>query len=408
MLFRSPLRLQTADAESVVWEKTLIENSERSALFASSLAKSPEELQKKARAFKGLSSVSSVESAFSLLPEDQEDKIALLRTLKPAIPTIVPLAVETKPSDRSELIGLLERIRFKFQDEEAGRWGAEQPLVEQMARVRALSSEVIGALQSSPEAMVRLLGYRVRFHEDLKDKWDTLRQGIDASPMRVQDLPTVLRDWFYQDGTFLLRIFPRESVWEAHALTRFVREIQSVDPEVVGDPVSLYVFASAFRSACIKASVYAVIAIFVLLLINFRDLRLTLLAFVPLALGTLLTVGIMGLANIQFNLANSIFMPLVVGAGVEYAVVILSRWREGRMIPGHLPLSTAKGVILAALTTTVGFGALMISHHRGIFSLGFVSWAGSICVLLSALFVLPALLACLEGETITSARPAKS
>lgn len=404
----NPLRLQTADAESVVWEKTLIENSDRSALFASSLAKSPEELQAKATAFRALPSVASVESAFSLLPEDQEEKIALLRTLAPAIPTISSLVVETKPSDRSELIGLLERMRFKFQDEEAGKWGAEKSLVEQMARVRALSSDVIAALQSSPEAMDRLLAYRVRFHEDLKDKWDTLRKGIGASPMRVEDLPTVLKDWFYQDGTFLLRIFPRESVWEAHALTRFVREIQSVDPEVVGDPVSLYVFASAFRSACIKASIYAVIAIFALLLITFRDLRLTLLAFVPLALGTLLTVGIMGLANIQFNLANSIFMPLVVGAGVEYAVIILSRWKEGRMIPGHLPLSTAKGVILAALTTTVGFGALMISHHRGIFSLGFVSWAGSICVLLSALLVLPALLACLGGEKITSARTAGS
>jgi len=63
------------------------------------------------------------------------------------------------------------------------------------------------------------------------------------------------------------------------------------------------------------------------------------------------------------------------------------------MLPGHLPVSTAKGVILAALTTTVGFGALMISHHRGIFSLGFVAWAGSICVLLCTLFILPAVMA---------------
>ena len=63
------------------------------------------------------------------------------------------------------------------------------------------------------------------------------------------------------------------------------------------------------------------------------------------------------------------------------------------MLPGRLPFSTGKGVILAALTTTLGFGALMISHHRGIFSLGFVSWAGSLCVLLSAIIILPAILA---------------
>jgi uncharacterized protein len=73
------------------------------------------------------------------------------------------------------------------------------------------------------------------------------------------------------------------------------------------------------------------------------------------------------------------------------------------MLPGHLPLSTAKGVILAALTTTVGFGALMISHHRGIFSLGFVSWVGSICVLLCALFLLPAILAGMAPPKVPAA-----
>ncbi len=389
----NPLRLQTADAESVVWEKTLIENAERSALFASSFAMSEEEVSTKSRAFAALPSVASVESAFSLLPEDQGAKIPLLRALGPLVPPMQPFRLESRPSDQVEFVRVLERIRFKLQDEEAAKWGAEKPVVEQMARVRELASGIIATLQGAPDAMDRLLAYRVRFHEDLKDKWDTLEKGIHATPMGVEDLPEKLRRWFYQDGTFLLRVFPRESVWEEHALTRFVREIQSVDPEVVGDPVSLYVFASAFKTACIKASIYAVIAILVLLLVTLRDLRLSLIAFVPLFLGTLLTVGIMGLANIQFNLANSIFMPLVVGAGVEYAVVILSRWREGRMVPGHLPLSTAKGVILAALTTTVGFGALMISHHRGIFSLGFVAWAGSICILLSAILVLPAILA---------------
>ena len=34
----------------------------------------------------------------------------------------------------------------------------------------------------------------------------------------------------------------------------------------------------------------------------------------------------------------------------------------------------------------------MVSHHRGIFSLGFVAWAGSLCVLLPAIIILPAIL----------------
>ncbi|MCE5242929.1 MAG: MMPL family transporter [Desulfobacteraceae bacterium] len=387
----NPLRLQTVSAESVIWEKTLIENSQHSALFASSFAGSPEEAKAKSKTLEALPSVSEVQSIFTLLPEDQEEKIPLLRALQPGIPAIRPTVLQPKPSDRDEFIEVLERIRFKLQEEEARKEGAEKTLVEQMARTRALASEIIVALRNSPGAMDGLLDYRGRFLEDLTNKWDTLLKGVNASPMKMEDLPGILRGWFYQNGTFLLRILPKESVWEEHALSRFVKEVQSVDPEAVGDPVSLYVFATAFRNACINASAFAVIAIFILLALTFRNLRLTLLAFVPLALGSVWTVGIMGFADIQFNLANSMFMPLVVGAGVEYSIIILSRWREGRMWPGHLPLSTTKGVVLAALTTTAGFGALMISNHRGIFSLGFIAWAGSLCVLVSAVVILPAI-----------------
>jgi predicted RND superfamily exporter protein len=96
-------------------------------------------------------------------------------------------------------------------------------------------------------------------------------------------------------------------------------------------------------------------------------------------------------------------MPLVVGAGVEYGVIIIQRWREGRTGYGSLPLSTGKGVVLAALTTTIGFGTLMVSDHMGIFSLGFVAWAGSICVLAAALLILPAVLSFMPNPA--SGRP---
>jgi predicted RND superfamily exporter protein len=165
-----------------------------------------------------------------------------------------------------------------------------------------------------------------------------------------------------------------------------------VNPDVLGDPINLYVFASSFKNASINASIYALVAIALLLQFTFRSLRLMLISIIPLVVGTIWTVGIMGAAGFDFNLANSIFMPLVVGAGVEYGVIIIHRWREGRTGYGRLAFSTGKGVILAALTTTIGFGTLMISNHRGIFSLGFVAWAGSLCVLVAALFILPAIL----------------
>ena len=115
----------------------------------------------------------------------------------------------------------------------------------------------------------------------------------------------------------MLQIFPKESIFEEHTLSRFVNDIRRVDPQVIGSPVSFYVFANALKSACIEASIYATLAIFIMLMLAFRSLRLVLPVLVPLALGSLWTVGIMGWAGIQFNMANSMFMPLVAGAGVN-------------------------------------------------------------------------------------------
>ncbi len=352
--------------------------------------------------------MADVESIFSFLPQDQDEKIPLVRSILPLIPPIETDGeggrgnggadpregsrgagegmkdVEGLARDGRELSEILERIRFKMQDDLASRQGAEPALVEQMRRVKALAGEIVDVLGSPPEgAFERLAQYRARFREDLADT---------LGGMELEDMPKFVRDWFYQDGLYLLRIYPRESIWEQGALTRFVQDIRGVDPEIVGDPVSLFVFATAFKQACIKASAYALLAIFLLLALTFRRLLPVLLALLPLAAGTLWTVGVMGMAGVHFNLANSIFMPLVVGAGVEYGVVILHRWMQGGMPDGALPWSTGKGVILAALTTTMGFGALMISHHQGIHSLGFVAWAGSLCVLVAAVVLLPALL----------------
>ena len=398
----NPLRLQSASAESVIWQKALIDNARRTPLFAAAFCSSPEEVRTKSEAFKQLDSVAEVESVFSLLPEDQEEKISLLRSLSPKIPPMQAARLQKGPRDNRDFIDILQRIGFKMQDDQADRWGAEKPVIEQMVRVRTLSRRVAEILLASPDAEKNLFEYRKLFLEDSRKKWDELVRGTHATKMTILDLPESIRSNFFQNGTYLLRIFPKDSIFAAHTLERFVPGLWSVDPEVIGSPISFFVFSNALKSACLKASIYAVLAILILLWFSFRSFRITMAALVPLLLGTLWTIGIMGWAGVQFNLANSMFMPLVVGAGVEYGVIVLQRWKEGNMLPGHLPLSTGKGVIVAALSTTIGFGALMVSHHQGIFSLGFVAWEGSLCVLIPAILVLPAIFAFMSPEKINT------
>jgi hypothetical protein len=165
----------------------------------------------------------------------------------------------------------------------------------------------------------------------------------------------------------------------------------------VGDPVLLYHFNRAFRNACLWAAGAALAGITVMLLVLFRSLKLTLLALLPLWVGTGWTLNMMWLLGLPFNQANVLFLPLILGEAIEFGIIILVRWQmeeSARAIT--LPASTAKGVALAALTTTVGFGSLMISGHRGVFSLGLLATVGSISVLLASLSVLPAFLRLLE------------
>jgi len=402
----NPLRLQSKNADSVYWEKVLVENSTHSIISAAVVTNSPEEARSESAKFKALPTVSDVDTVFALLPSDQEKKIPVLRSIAFMVPDLEQrfknFAMEhdldsfASAADArvytASLVDVFRRIRFKMQEDQAEKWGASRPVVEQMIKVKEFIDQIVLSLHNTTVSTERLSEYRSRFDKDIIKEWSLIKESSSAPPMTVQNIPFELRDQFLHGNRYLLRIYPKESIWNEGALKRFVNDLESVNPDVVGDPVSLYVFASAFKKASVAASIYALVSISLLLAFTLRSLRLMLISLVPLVVGTIWTVGIMGSTGFDFNLANSIFMPLVVGAGVEYGVIIIYRWREGHVGYGRLPFSTGKGIILAALTTTIGFGTLMISSHRGIFSLGFVAWVGSICVLLSALLILPAIL----------------
>lgn len=389
----NPLRLQAKGTESVVWEERLRENSKRSVLFATCTASSLEELEEKTRRLKALNTVWKVQSVLSLLPENQENKIPMVRSISGSVPEINIQAMDGRPPELWGLVDFLERIRFKMDDSQAESWGARRPVVEQIADVRSLSGEILDRLKTSGDSSGPMAAYQQRFQEDLVDAFRMLESGQSIRPMGLEDIPRVLWDRFVGQGHYLIRIFPLESIWEPEPREEFIADIRTVDPEAVGDAVTLHVYSKAYQRACVEASVYALLGICLLLLLEFRARPIFLVAFLPLLAGTLWTVGLMEPLGVRFNLANSVFLPLIVGAGVEYGIIIVHRWREGRTAPGHLPMSTAKGVICASLTTNLGFGTLMICRHQGIFSLGVLSFVGSMLVLLAAVVLPPAVMA---------------
>ncbi len=388
------LRLQSPGVESVIWEKKLLAGSGLSSTFGEVLARSLGEVREKTKALAALPSVLRVESIDSLLPKEQEEKLELLGELKPVLGGLGRALLSGTPVNLKDLERVLGRIQFKM-DPGKSPEGMPKALEAQMARGYELIGELRRRLNSSgtPGVQKALAAFERSLIEDLEEKLDILRANVNARPMVLKDIPPPLLERFRsRSGLFLIRVYPKENIWEPEILGRFVRDLGSVDANAIGDPVTLYVFTRAFRDGCIKAALYAVVFIFILLLLTFRNLVCTLFALVPLVAGTAWTLGLMNLLGVDLNLANSLFLPLVVGAGVEYGIIIIARWRQREKGVPPLPFSTGMGVILAGLTTTAGFGSLTLSAHRGIFSLGLLTTVGSLAILAAAVFYLPALL----------------
>jgi len=117
------------------------------------------------------------------------------------------------------------------------------------------------------------------------------------------------------------------------------------------------------------------------------------LSLIPLALGTVWTIGFMRVFGLSFNLANVWALPLLIGTGAEYGINVILRYRE-RVGDGHatLPRSLVKAVLMNGLTTMSGFGGLMVARHQGIFGLGLILTVGAAASLAASLVVLPVLL----------------
>jgi hypothetical protein len=138
---------------------------------------------------------------------------------------------------------------------------------------------------------------------------------------------------------------------------------------------------------------YAFVLVAGIAALMIRRIRETVLAMVPLILGTLWTVGVMQLAGVTFNLVNVWALPLIIGSAAEYGVNIVLRCLEEPAQGGgpRLARSTVMSVVFNGLTTIAGFGSLLVAHHRGVWSLGLLLVIGSVMTLTASLVVLPTL-----------------
>jgi hypothetical protein len=391
------LHLQAEGTESVEWEHRILASGSRSSRYAVSVADSLEEARRRESEFERLAVVKKVESAASVVPENQPERMRAVTALAPVVSALPPVGAVDGEVDIAQIHGILQSIRFKLQDPEK-RWNPDRkPSDEALRSVRQSIARVEplvgggdpGALEP---AMARL---QIAAFEDLSEEIDFLGRNTRAAPIALDDLPEVLRDRFVgRSGKFLVRVFPAADIWDPENLAAFVGALRSVDPNVTGPPVAFFETSRLMKEGYLRAGLYALVAICLLVLYDFRRFAPAGLALLPLAVGTLWTIGVMGLLGLQFNLANLIILPLIIGIGVSSGIHILHRHlEEGPDAGPVMARSTGRAVVLSSITTALGFGALTVANHQGIHSLGLLLTIGVSCNLLAAVLVLPSILA---------------
>ena len=389
------MNLQARGLQSVEYAYKLMRSKENSGYFAVVTALDRTEARQLSERLEKLPTVDHVVSLLALVPEQQEAKLAELAALRQVMDTVKPAPYEENLR-AMELPAIFESFRDRV---DKLKKVLETNKAEEVKPVGAFLTTLDGFFTSLEKekdrnALGMLREFQGGMFAELPDKLRMLKESLEAAPVAETDVPQELKQRFVgKSGKLLLQVTPKGEIFEREPLEAFVKQVKSVVPNATGEPVMVYESLTVLRDSYLKAFVYAFIGIAAILMINFKSFRFALIGSLPLAAGLLLMVGGMWLAGISFNSANIIVLPLLLGVGIDSAIYIINRYRQGDETPAQVVMSSAGiGVFLNALTILFSFGALMVAHHQGVFSIGAVMSLGMVASVAVFMVFLPALL----------------
>ncbi len=277
---------------------------------------------------------------------------------------------------------------------------------------RAVQEELIARLE---EAEPALEGVRGRFETALRSNGlnpTAFSEGIDhlvtaldrRKPLSLADLEdtplarVVDRYVAVGDGevSAAIYLYPPVGEWRRGASPALRALIERYPGTVLAGPniISAELRKIVWDDA-LRAAVLGMIVVFILMWLDLGGPLRALLGLLPLVVGMVWMLGAMGLLGLRLNFFNIFVLTMIIGIGVDYGIHLLHRWYESG--GDHEALAeTAKAIAVAALTTMVGFGSLVLSHYPGLRSVGAAAILGAFSTAVLGIALLPALLSAKE------------
>jgi hypothetical protein len=304
------------------------------------------------------------------------------------VPAVVE-AVEEKARDSTSMVLAVESLQERFPLADAAR----RSKLARIAAIRDTLTENKYLRNADGENMERLR-----------------RAAQTREPIELDQVPEFLRKQFTTKdgelGTFVM-IYPDGSLADGRRSIAFSNEIGTIAAnDTTYHAASTPLIAAEMLKLVQAEAPWMVGATFLivalLMLLNFRSLRWAGLALVPLVVGVLWMLLLMGLFGVKLSFYNMVVLPAILGIGNDAGVHMVHRYREeGRRSLWTVLRSTGEHVTMGTLTTAIGFGGLLLSFHPGLNSIGVLAAIGLGTTLLAAIGFLPGLLQWMEDRGYT-------
>ena len=383
----STLGMKDPESESMMTLRELQTEDIVTDYSATVLASNLEEAEEIALRLEALSVVSEVRSPASYVPDDQEDKLAVLADaaffLEPVLYPEPAKPAPTSEERRKAVEALTLRIRsMPSGDETEPAWAATRRLGSLLERVLA-----------SPEPDAAMANLEQLVVSDFAERLDWLTRAIVVETIEFADLPSEMRERIVaRDGRVRVVALPEEDLSDVAALADFVDAVATIDPRATGRPAVEAGIGGIVVGTFRTAIGITVVAVGLILLLVLRSPLDSLMVLAPIVLAALVTIAVGVLIGMRFNMTNVVVIPLVVGLGVDNGIHVFMRFRHDRSLSQMMGSSTPRAVVLSALTTLAAFGSLSLSHHRGIHSMGVLLSIAVVSLIVCTLVVLPALI----------------
>ena len=395
---RNLLELLPSNSEAVTHQRIMVEETDMSPVAGMVLADSLDELREMERRSDAEPAIQRFDSILRFLPRDPERATSAVARVRTVLDTVA-LPDRFDPVDRETLEASLWRLEeaLEFAMEEAFGVGSGE-LAGALEKARATVEASAGIVADADDGMEQSWSLaqeklRARAVELLQD----MQRSARSEPPSVENLPPeILKRLVTDTGRYLAIMVPRGSVFDPDVLDEYVPAARRVSAESTGFPLVFQEHSRQITEGFYLAVAVGISLVLLILILDFQNLRDALLASVPLALGVVWMMGLMRLLGISFNFANLVAVPLIIGVGIDNGVHVLHRVRlEGIDGMGVVLRHTARAILIASLTTMIGFGSLALASHRGLASLGTVLLLGVGSCLVTSVIVLPNMLVAL-------------